>query len=99
MSRKYINYVGQLFKCDGKPKLWEELKNEFHLRDQLQFIYNQIMHSFPKSWKDALIGKLENIKILVFQDHYIIKTAFSRNKGDYICMPKLSLVCYLKTRE
>ena len=26
ISRKDINYVGQLFKCDGKPKLWEELK-------------------------------------------------------------------------
>ena len=23
ISRKDINYVGQLFKCDGKPKLWE----------------------------------------------------------------------------
>ena len=30
ISRKDMNYVGQLFKCDGKPKLWEELKNEFN---------------------------------------------------------------------
>ena len=55
ISRKDINYVGQLFKCDGKPKLWEKLKNEFNLQDQLQFTYNQIMHSIPKSWKDAFI--------------------------------------------
>ena len=47
--RKHINYVGQLFKCNGKPKLWEELKNEFNLQGQLQFIYNQIIHSIPKS--------------------------------------------------
>ena len=26
MSRKHTNYAGQLFKCSGKPKLWEELK-------------------------------------------------------------------------
>ena len=26
MSRKDINYVGQLFKC-GKPKQWDKLKN------------------------------------------------------------------------
>ena len=38
ISRKDVNYVGQLFKYNGKPKLWEELKNEFHLQDQLQFI-------------------------------------------------------------
>ena len=73
ISRKDINYVGQLFKCDGKPKLWEELKNEFNLQGQLQFIYNQIIHSIPKSWKDALIANLENIKNLVFQGHQLIK--------------------------
>ena len=42
ISRKDINYVGQLFKCDGKPKLWEELKNELNLQDQLQFAYSLI---------------------------------------------------------
>ena len=31
ISRENINYVGQLFKCDDKPKLWKELKNEFNL--------------------------------------------------------------------
>ena len=70
MSRTDINYVGQLFKCDGKPKLWEELKNQFNLQGQLQFLYNQIIHSIPKSWKDPLITNLENIKNLVFQGHH-----------------------------
>ena len=84
ISRKDINYVGQLFKCDGKPKLWEELKNEFNLQGQLQFIYNQIIHSIPKSWKDALIANLENIKNLVFEGHHLIK-----NHKIY-CLNKLS---------
>ena len=39
ISRKDINYVGQLFNCNGKPNLWEELKNEFNLQGQLHFIY------------------------------------------------------------
>ena len=82
ISRKDINYVGQLFKCDGKPKLWEELKNEFNLQGQLQFIYNQIIHSIPKSWKDALIANLENIKNL--EGRHLIK-----NHQIY-CLNKLS---------
>ena len=55
MSRKHIIYVGQFFKSNSKPKLWEELKNEFNLQGQLQFAYNQIIHSILKSWKDTLI--------------------------------------------
>ena len=31
MSRNDINYVRQLFKFNGKPKLCEELKNRFNL--------------------------------------------------------------------
>ena len=54
MSRKDINYVGQIFKFYRKTKLLEELKNEFNLHAQLQFIFNQIIHSIAKSWKDAL---------------------------------------------
>ena len=74
MSRKNINYVGKLFKCDGKSKLWEELKNGFDLQGQLSFIYNQIIHSIPRSWKDALMANSKNIKNLVFQGHQIIKS-------------------------
>ena len=43
MSRKDTNYVGQLFKFYGKDELGKELKNEFNLHGQLQFIYNQIV--------------------------------------------------------
>ena len=73
MSRKNINYVGKLFKCDGKPKLWEELQNGFDLQGQLLFIYNQIIHSISRSWKDALMTNSKNIKNLVCQGHHIIK--------------------------
>ena len=66
MSRKNINYVGQLLKCNDKPKLWEKLKNGFDLQGQLQFIYNQVIHSIPKSWNNALIANLEHIKNLLF---------------------------------
>ena len=68
-----MNYIGQLFKCSFKPKLWEYLKNEFNFQGQLQLIYNQVIHYIPESWKNALIANLENIKNLVFQGHPLIK--------------------------
>ena len=71
MQRKDIYYNGQLFKFNGKPKLWEESKNEFNLQGQLQSMYNQIIHSIPKFWKDTLISNSENIKNLVFQGHHL----------------------------
>ena len=40
----------------------------------MQFIYNQIIHSIPKSWKDALTANLENIKNLVFEGHHLIRS-------------------------
>ena len=40
---------------------------------QLQFMYNQVIHSIPTSWKDALTGNLDNIKNPVFQGHHLIK--------------------------
>ena len=48
MSRKDMNYVGEISKYNGKPKLWEELKNEFYLHGQLRFMYIKIIHSIPK---------------------------------------------------
>ena len=73
MSPKNVSYVRQRFKCDGKTKLCEKLKDEFEIQGQIPFIYVQIIHSIPKSWKDALMAKSENIKNLVFQGHHLIK--------------------------
>ena len=81
ISWKDINFVGQLFKCDGKPKLWEELKNEFNLQGQLQFIYNQIIHSIPKSWKDAFIANSENIKKFGFRGRSLNKKSSNLLSG------------------
>ena len=65
MSLKYINYFEQLFKFSDKPKLPEELKSEFKLQNQLQFICDQIIHFISKSSKDELAADSEIIKNLV----------------------------------
>ena len=70
ISRKDINYVGQLSKCNGKPKLWEELKMNLTYRSNYSLY---IIHSIPKSWKDSLIANLENMRNLVFHGHHLIK--------------------------
>ena len=44
------------------------IKNEFNLQGQLKFIYNQIIHSIPKSWKDALTANF-----FFFQRYHLIK--------------------------
>ena len=69
---KKISYFGQLFKCNAKPELWEKLKNEFNLQGQLHFICNQIIHSIPKCWEDALLANLENNKHLIFQGKHLV---------------------------
>ena len=43
------------------------------MEGKLQFIYNQIIHCISKSWEDAVIANLENIKNVVFQGHHLIK--------------------------
>ena len=60
------------------------IKNEFNLQGQSQFMYNQIIHSIQKSWKDAFIADSEIIKNLVFEGHHLIK-----NHQIY-CLNKLS---------
>ena len=67
MPQKDIIYFAQLFKFNGKPKLWEELRNEIKSQRQLQVINNQIIHSILKYWKDALKANSKNIKNVVFQ--------------------------------
>ena len=66
------NYIGQLYKVDGKAKVWAELKIEFHLHHQPQFVYNQIIHAIPKSRKDTPIASSENINDLVVQKYHLI---------------------------
>ena len=62
MSRKDINFFGQLFKLNSTPKLWKEWENEIKLQDKIQSIYNQIIHSIPKCWKDVLTANSDILK-------------------------------------
>ena len=55
-----MNYVGQLLKSNGKPKLQKELKKEFNSEGQLQLIYNQILHYNPNFLEKMRLS--ENIK-------------------------------------
>ena len=43
------------------------------LQGQLQSMYNQIIHSIPKSRRDAILSHSENIRNLIFEGHHLIK--------------------------
>ena len=49
----------------------KNFKDTFNLQGQLHFIYNQITHSIPKSWKDVIMANSENINNLFFQDRHL----------------------------
>ena len=63
LSAKRINFVGQLFQNNRQIKRWDELKAEFDLTENEKFLFVQIIHALPISWKEiyAIIMKVSII--------------------------------------
>ena len=73
LSAKRINFVGQLFQNNRQIKRWDELKTEFDLTENEKFLFVQIIHALPISWKEILCNYNESINDRVIQDHHLIK--------------------------
>ena len=73
LSAKRINFVGQLFQNNQQIKKWDELKTEFDLTENKKFLFVQIIHALPISWKEILCNYNESINNLVIQDLNLIK--------------------------
>ena len=71
-SNRNLNFVGQLFDTDGKFKLWECVKHQFFLKNNMQFEYRQIIHALPKHWKETIKQFAGNLDNLYIQDHHLI---------------------------
>ena len=64
LSDKSLNFVGQLFDRDGQLKTCECLKDEFSLTNTEQIKLFQIIHAFPKQWREIVAtydGNLSNV--------------------------------------
>ena len=56
-----------------KLKTWDELKQEYRFLENKRFLFMQLLHAIPKSWKEDLSKVKENIHNLIIQDHHIIR--------------------------
>ena len=83
-SSKNINFLGQLFECNGTLKAWEKIKEEFCLPDQKKFFWIHLIDAIPMSWKTCILNDKGNPNNLTFYDHHIIK------KNQIISVEKLS---------
>ena len=62
-----------LFYEKQKLKTWDELKQEYGFHENKRFLFMQLLHAIPKSWKEDLSKVKENIHNLIIQDHHIIR--------------------------
>ena len=62
-----------MFNERQKLKAWDELKQEYRFLENKRFLFMQLLHAVPKSWKDDLFKVKENIHNLIIQDHHIIR--------------------------
>ena len=65
--------LGILFNERQKLKTWDELKQEYGFHENKRFLFMQLLHAIPKSWKNDLSDVKENIHNLVIQSHHIRK--------------------------
>ena len=62
-----------MFNERQKLKAWDELKQEYRFLENKRFLFMQLLHAIPKSWKEDLSKVKENIHNLIIQDHHIIR--------------------------
>ena len=69
ISEKDLNCVRHLLNKSQRLKVWDELKQKHSFHENKRFLFMQLLHVIPKSWKNNLSDVKENIHNLVFQDH------------------------------
>ena len=73
ISQKGLSCVGHLFSEKQKLKTRDELKQEYSFHENKRFLFMQLLHAIPKSWRNVLSDIKENIHNLVIQDHHLIR--------------------------
>ena len=72
-SKKYINYVSQLFNENGSVKQWHEFKREHNLYESFYFQRLQLIDSISQRWKIIMKETYENDANLISHEDYLVK--------------------------
>ena len=73
-STKSINFVSDLVNQNCNFKIWETLKNEYHLDNKLYFQWMQLIQAIALIWKQKINDTEKNVEnSYVIQDHHLIK--------------------------
>ena len=73
LSNNGLNFVSQIFYFNGSIKSWKYLKDQFRLKNNMQFQCCQIKHAMPQLWKDNINNFAGNLSDLSIQNHHLIK--------------------------
>ena len=65
-SEKGLNCVEHLFNERQKLKTWDELRQGYSFYENKRFLFIQLLHAIPKSWKIDLSDVKENIHNLTY---------------------------------
>ena len=63
----------QLFNENGVVKKFCLLKDEFNLESNMHFLYIQLLHAIPNSWKSNIQQKNSDTDKLIAKDQHIIQ--------------------------
>ena len=73
LSNNNLNFPGKLFDFDDSIKFCECLKNQFRIKNNMQFHCWEIKHAIPQLWKDNIKNIAKNLSNLSIQDRYLMK--------------------------
>ena len=75
-SQKNINFVDELVNESCQYKIWQTLKDVYHLDYDMYFQWDQLIHAIPQIWKNKVKQNLSrNESNLLVLNHELIKNA------------------------
>ena len=72
-SNRNLNFVGQHFDTNSKLKPWECVTQQFLLKSNMQFQYQETIHALPQHWKETIKQYAGYLNNLYIQDHHLTK--------------------------
>ena len=75
-SQNNLNFVSQLFNTNGLIKARHLLKQEYHLNNNSNFQWLQLINSVPEKWKLTIKQSSSDAKNIILHGHHLIKSSW-----------------------